>query len=56
MTKNTLFYIVEDDRAHNRKTPMGGLMADQPFGPESVQLTCTIDGTYAAHENEYREP
>lgn len=40
----------------NRKTPMGSLMADQPFGPESVQLTCTIDGTYAAHENEYREP
>ena len=40
----------------NRKTPMGGLMADQPFGPESVQLTCTIDGSYAAHENEYREP
>lgn len=42
---------------HNRKTSMGGLMADQPFGPgSSVQLTCTIDGSYAAHENEYREP
>ena len=40
----------------NRKTKMGSLMADQPFGPESVQLTCTIDGTYAAQENEYREP
>lgn len=40
----------------NRKTKMGSLMADQPFGPESVQLTCTIDGSYAAHENEYREP
>ena len=40
----------------NRKTPMGSLMADQPFGPESVQLACTIDGSYAARENEYREP
>lgn len=40
----------------NRKTMMGSLMADQPFGPESVQLTCTIDDSYAAHENEYREP
>ena len=35
---------------------MGSLMANQPYGPESVQLTCTIDGSYAAHENEYREP
>ena len=40
----------------NRMTPMGGLMADQPFGPGSVQLTCTIDSSYATHENEYREP
>ncbi len=41
----------------NRKTQMGGLKADQPFGPGSaVQLTCTLDGGYAAHENEYREP
>ncbi len=40
----------------NRQTKMGSLMADQPFGPESVQLTCAIDGDYAAHENEYREP